>query len=80
MNSPRRAFHDFPSQKNKAYIEWLNKVKKKKGYFWRDQEIYDLIQLSRISLTFNPNMLIAFFLLWKGSPNIFHLFCLGAIG
>lgn len=50
MSAPIRLFHDFPSPDNKAYIEWLDKVDKNKRHLWRDQEIYDLIQLSRIGL------------------------------
>jgi len=33
--------------KNEDYIEWLNKVEHRKGQFWKDICIFDLVQLSR---------------------------------
>lgn len=71
--APRCGFRDFPSRNNKAYIKWLYKVEKKKRRLQRDQEIYDLIQLSRISIKCNPNMLITDLIIWEGSTNNFHL-------
>lgn len=33
MSAPRCVFRAFPSSNNKDYIEWLDQVEKKKGYF-----------------------------------------------
>lgn len=53
----------------------MDKVDKKKEQFSKDREIYDLIQLSRIVLKFNHNILVATLILWEGSINNIQLRC-----
>lgn len=60
MSAPRRVFRAFTSLKNEAYTIWLEKVEKKKGQFLMDQEIYDLIQVSRYCLKFNMIIVVSF--------------------
>lgn len=73
MSSLQRVFRSAHTTKYDAYINWLNKVEKKKEQFWKYQGIYELIELSRTDPKYNPNMLISTFFFWEGSTNTFHL-------
>lgn len=75
MSSARCVFSAFPSSKIKGYTAWIDKVKRKKAQFWKDQWIYYLVHISRLSLMFNPNMLIASLLVSGGSTNTFQMHC-----
>jgi hypothetical protein len=44
---------------NEKYICWLDKVEKKKGQFWKEIGIFDLIQLSRQGPKYHNEMIIA---------------------
>ena len=59
--------------KNEDYIQWLNKVESKKGQFWKDISIFDLVQLSRQGLKYYNEMLIAALYFWNASTNSLHL-------
>lgn len=65
MSSPHRVFRSYSSTKNEVYISWLDKVEKKKS--WKDQRIFDLIQLSRFFPKYNANMIISTLFFYEGS-------------
>lgn len=75
MISPLRMFRSSPTINNEAYINWSNKVEKKKEQIWESQGIYHLIQLSRTGPKYNTNMLISSLYFWEGSTNTFQLCC-----
>jgi len=53
----------------------LNKVEKKKGQFWKDLGIFDLIQLSRQGPKYHNETLITALHLWNPSTSSLHLKC-----
>jgi hypothetical protein len=60
---------------NEPYIGWLDKVEKKKGQFWKDIGIFDLIQLSRQGPKYHNKLIIAALHFWNPSTNSLHLKC-----
>jgi len=60
---------------NEEYICWLDKVEGKKGQFWKDIGIFDLIQLSRQGPRYNKEILIATLHFWNTSSSSLHLKC-----
>ena len=62
-------------ENNEEYISWLDKVKKKKGQFWKDLGIFDLIQLSRQGPKYHNETLIAALHFWNPSTSSLHLKC-----
>jgi len=51
----------------------LNKVETKRGRFWKDIGIFDLIQLSREGPRYHNEMLIVALHFWNISTNSLHL-------
>jgi hypothetical protein len=50
LNFLKSKFRTEPkTDNNEKYICWLDKVEKKKGQFWKEIGIFDLIQLSRLA-------------------------------
>lgn len=43
-----RVFYSSPYTNQSNYLSWLNKVESKIGQAWKDQGLFDLIQLSRV--------------------------------
>lgn len=72
LGDPPRAFRSSPPVKTNPYIEWLNKVEKVKGDFWKTLGIFDIIQLSRSKIVYHPAMLASSFFFWERSTNTFH--------
>jgi hypothetical protein len=60
---------------NDPYIGWLDKLEKKKGQFWKDIGIFDLIQLSRLGPKYHNELIIAALHFWNPSTNNLHLKC-----
>jgi len=60
---------------NEEYISWLDKVEKKKGQFWKDLGIFDLIQLSRQGPKYHNETLIDALHFWNPSTSSLHLKC-----
>jgi len=60
---------------NDPYISWLDKLEKKKGQFWKDIGIFDLIQLSRLGPKYHNELIIAALHFWNPSTNSLHLKC-----
>jgi len=62
-------------ENNEEYISWLDKIEKKKGQFWKDLGIFDLIQLSRQGPKYDNETLIAALHFWNPSTSSLHLKC-----
>ena len=62
-------------ENNEDYICWLDKIEGKKGQFWKDIGIFDLIQLSRQGPRYNKEILIDALHFWNISTNSLHLKC-----
>ncbi|XP_039687867.1 uncharacterized protein [Medicago truncatula] len=62
-------------ENNEKYLEWLDKVEKTKGSFWKEMGIFDLIQLSRQGPKYHNEMIIAALHFWNPSTNSLHLKC-----
>lgn len=58
-----------------CFLYKLTRYIKKKETIWKDNGIFDLIQLLRASLKYNSHMLVAAIYLWKTSTNMFDLPC-----
>ena len=54
------------------YLAWLNKVEAAKGAFWKQIEIFNLTQLSRVQIRYNTPMLWASFYFWNKTTNNLH--------
>lgn len=57
------------------YLNWLNKVESKKWQIWKDQGLFDLIQLSKVGYAYSQNMLCDALHFWEGLTNTFQLSC-----
>lgn len=57
---------------NEDYICWLDKVEGKKGQFWKDIGIFDLIQLYWQGPRYYKEMLIAALHFWNTSTSSLH--------
>ncbi|KAK2430056.1 serine/threonine-protein phosphatase 7 long form protein [Trifolium repens] len=66
-----RAFRSTPVV-SEGYLKWLNKVEKHYATLWKENGIFDLIQLSREGPRYNAEMLIAALHFWESSTNTFH--------
>lgn len=76
MSASLHVFRSAPSTKNKEdYIARLDKVESKKAPIWKEQGLYDLIQLSRVDHPYFQNMLVETLYFWKGTTNTFQLPC-----
>lgn len=58
INDPNRAFRSSPPSTLEDYLDWFEKFEKVKGDFWKTIGIFDLIQLSKLKLTYHPAMMI----------------------
>lgn len=58
-----------------SYITYLNKVEKRRKLAWKKLGIFDLIQLSRVHLKYNPAMLLVVTCFWESTTKTFHLPC-----
>src|ERR1044072_518532 len=54
-----RPFRSSPPINTDRYIQWMDRVEAVKGATWKEQGIFDLIQLSRMKIKYNANMLLA---------------------
>lgn len=55
------------------YLHQLNKVESKKGKIWKDQGLFNLIQLSRVGHVCRQNMLLVALHFWESSTNTFQM-------
>ncbi|KAH0643400.1 hypothetical protein KY289_034374 [Solanum tuberosum] len=55
-----------------GWIGWVNRMEKVKGDTWRTADIYDTIQLSKVNIPCDPDLLYAALCCWSTSGNAFH--------
>lgn len=60
---------------NPTYINWLNRVEKRRKALWPKLGIFVRIQLSRVHLKYNIAMLVVATCFWDSTTNTFHLPC-----
>ena len=75
LKSDARPFRSSPPKELKNYVARLDRVQSVKGASWRNQGFFDLIQLSRKEISYNPNMLLEAIHFWESSTNTFQLPC-----
>jgi len=68
-------FRSAPKVDKENYTTWLNKVEKKKGDFWKNLGIFDLIQLSRHGPRYQKHMFLATLHFWNALTSSLHLKC-----
>jgi len=72
LKSPNRVFRSSPPMNKEYYIPWLDRLEKTKGTLWKSLGIYDLIQFSKCSISYNYTMLLSSFFFWDRLTNTFH--------
>jgi hypothetical protein len=75
IKPPYKVFRSAPYVENEAYIDWLDRVEKEFGEFWKRHGIFDLIQISRIGPKYHTEMLVAALHFYENSTNTFHFEC-----
>ncbi|KAK4343124.1 hypothetical protein RND71_038940 [Anisodus tanguticus] len=60
--------------KLERWIHWVDRLEKVKGEKWRTAGIYDAIQLSKIDIPFDKNLLSAALCFWSISSNASHFY------
>jgi len=71
-----RVFRAAPKfERNEAYLEWLEKIEKNKGGFWKALGIFDLIQLSRQGPRYYNHIILDALHFWNSSTRSLHLKC-----
>lgn len=76
LSDPLRVFRSAPPSPfadKSAYLHWVNRVQAEKGPFWKDMGIFDLIQLLKTKITYNPAMLLSALFFWERATNCFHV-------
>lgn len=57
---------------NVNWVNWVNRVEKEKCELWRSIGIYEAIQLSKVDIPKEKNLLYAALCFWSSSHNAFH--------
>lgn len=57
---------------NRTWIDWVDRVARAKGKVWKAAGIYDAIQLSKIDIPMDKNLVYAALFFWSVSTNSFH--------
>src|ERR1044072_4859023 len=70
-----RPFRSSPPINTNRYIQWMDRIEAVKGETWKEQVIFDLIQLSREKIKYNANMLLAAIHFWESSTHTFQIPC-----
>ncbi|GAU41478.1 hypothetical protein TSUD_239540 [Trifolium subterraneum] len=60
---------------SRRYIAWLDRVQQDFGSLWKDFGIFDFIQLSRLGLKYQQEMIIAALHFFESSTNTFQFEC-----
>lgn len=58
-----------------SYLSWLLKIEKQKTQVWKEMEIFDMIQLLKVSSSYCQTMLITSLYFWDNTHNTFHFPC-----
>ncbi|PNX90588.1 hypothetical protein L195_g046713, partial [Trifolium pratense] len=72
VSNKENFFRTEPYLRVANYIPWLNRVEKAYGDFWKEYGIFDFIQLSRMSLEYQPELLIAALHFFEKSSKTFQ--------
>lgn len=64
-----------PPASNEVFRQWLKRVTKCRGNQWKQQGIYDRIQLSGYDLRFKEAEIFSALHFWHQATNSFHLLC-----
>ena len=72
LASAKKVFRATTPAKRDEYFSWLDRVEAAKSNFWKQIEIYDLIQLSRREIPYNYPMLFASFFFWNHTSSSFQ--------
>src|ERR1044072_205201 len=78
LKSVARPFRSSPpstASTLEPYTKWLDRVQSAKGEIWKQQGIFDLIQISRKPIRYNHAMLLASIYFWESSTNTFQIPC-----
>lgn len=62
---PQRVLRSSHTINDESYINWLEKIEKKKEQIEKDHGTYDLIQLSRTGPKYNLDILISAHYFWE---------------
>lgn len=74
LKPPNNVFRSAPRLRDQ-YINWLDRVEHDYKGVWESYGIFDLIQLSRSGLAYQPEMLMAALHFFESSTNTFHFEC-----
>ncbi|GAU30389.1 hypothetical protein TSUD_58010 [Trifolium subterraneum] len=74
LKPPNKIFRSAPTIVE-GYIAWLDRVQQDFGSLWKDFGIFDFIQLSRLGLKYQQEMIIAALHFFKSSTNTFQFEC-----
>jgi hypothetical protein len=74
IKNPNKVFRSAPYVTD-AYKNWLARVQGDFGGIWQSYGIFDFIQLSKIGVRYNQEMLIAALHFFESSTNTFHFAC-----
>lgn len=74
MNSGFTVFRSCPLFRDPSdYLGWLEKIDKKKSQVWKEMDIFDLIQLSKVRPGYCHTMLVSSLYFWDSTHHTFHL-------
>jgi hypothetical protein len=74
IKKPNQVFRSAPYVTD-TYKNWLARVQNDFGGIWQSYGIFDFIQLSKIEVKYNQEMLIAALHFFESSTNTFHFEC-----
>ncbi|GAU14611.1 hypothetical protein TSUD_96750 [Trifolium subterraneum] len=74
LKPPNKIFRSAPTIVE-GYIAWLDRVQQDFGSLWKDFGIFDFIQLSRLGLKYQQEMIIAALHFFDSSTNTFQFEC-----
>ncbi|GAU28512.1 hypothetical protein TSUD_156690 [Trifolium subterraneum] len=74
LKPPNKIFRSAPTIVE-GYIAWLDRVQQDFGSLWKDFGIFDFIQLSRLGLKYQQEMIIAALHFFESSTNTFQFEC-----
>ncbi|GAU38874.1 hypothetical protein TSUD_67370 [Trifolium subterraneum] len=74
LKPPNKIFRSAPTIVE-GYITWLDRVQQDFGSLWKDFGIFDFIQLSRLGLKYQQEMIIAALHFFESSTNTFQFEC-----
>ncbi|GAU30843.1 hypothetical protein TSUD_365500 [Trifolium subterraneum] len=74
LKPPNKIFRSAPTIVE-GYLAWLDRVQQAFGSLWKDFGIFDFIQLSRLGIKYQQEMIIAVLHFFESSTNTFQFEC-----